>query len=256
MNFKFRDYEFYLDTKNIKLGTLFIAVSGSHPYGWGTPRADLDIRKVWIPDINQALSIEYRGNVKETKMPLDDGRVIDLVDIPLYRFLGTLSRKGNGNYLENLFQEKLWCMDKEVKEVQEIVMKNLHTGFLDHYLGYYYKSLKPDMLNPSRLVKYGLQKLILMSYRVLRSGLILGEKRVVVYNLLEQDKYIESNICLQVRQEYLNGKPTRPKLLLKAKKELDELHLLLKETKKNCGWYEVFPDHLFDRWLKKYYIGE
>jgi len=225
---------------------LFIAVSGSHAYGWARDDADLDIRLVWIPSLKQALSVKYRGHTVESK-----NGPIDLTTTPLYHFLRLLV-KGNGNSLENLFQEKLSARSVLVKELQELALENVHVGFLKHYRGYY-ESLKKDMANPTRCKKYGIQKLILSAYRVLKAGIILGNYKMVCYNLQEQDKHHPSTHYRDILYDYKNQTPSTNYSMVAAKNELEKLDSLLKTIIDNCGWFKMFPSVVFDNWIYQYY---
>jgi len=128
MNFKFKDWEFTLWDSDYANDLLFVAVSGADEYGWATPKSDLDIRLVWIPDIRQALSITSKGKNHQHQIDTERG-IIDLSTYPMQNYLKLLC-KGNGNTLENLFQKHLFSGQEMVKDIQQIVMGNLHIAFL------------------------------------------------------------------------------------------------------------------------------
>jgi len=254
MKFKVRNIEFSLWDKKYSNDLLFIALSGSDAYGWAKKKSDIDTRLVWIPDILQALSIHYRGNIKHSKNEFDNGTV-DLVQMPMYKFLDGLT-KGNGNYLENLFQDKLVSQPKLVKELQQLTIENLHTSFLKHYIRYYNKSLSKDMTIPARLTKYGLQKLLLSSFRVLRAGIILAEHKEVVYNLDKQEEYLPNPFWSKIREDYLNNQESYYLFTKHAKAKLEFLEQDLDSLIKTSKWYKVFPDIVYDRWIKDYLVGK
>jgi len=254
--FKVRNNEFDLGAYSGKKyinSVLFASLSGSDAYGWSKEDSDIDIRLVWIPNLSQALSVRYRGNNKESKIELENGIIVDLTKLPLYRFLGLLI-KGNGNSLENLFQDKLISKDKLIKELQQLTLENLHIKFLKHFIGYY-DSLKKDMNIPSRLEKYGIQKLLLNSYRVLRAGIILAEHREVVYNLDVQEEYLPAPFWNKIREDYLNSKESYYLFTKHAKAKLEFLEKDLANLIKSSKWYKEFPTIVFDGWLKDYYVG-
>jgi len=253
MEFEYKNFKIDFDKAFIK-SCLMISVSGAHAYGWATAESDIDVISVWMPDISQVLSIQFRGQNKEEKIEVDNKKTMDYKSYPLYNFM-RLIIKGSGNAIENLFQDKLYSRDYLVKELQDIVMKNLHSKFLGHYDRYYEKTLKKDMLNYTRLEKYGIQKLILNSYRVLRTGIILAEKKTLIYNIIDQDKYFSNNLCLNILSDYVFDLTTNITILAKARKEINQLSLLLKEKIKECDWYKIFPSNILDSWLKKYYLG-
>ena len=142
-----------------------------------------------------------------------------------------------------------------VEEIKKLTIDNLHKGFLRHYLGYYSKSLKKDMDNPSRLKKYGLEKLLLCSYRVLRTGIILGQTKQVIYNVQEQDKFGFGDCCNDILSYYLNDKKLSEEQIETAKMELDLYEDYLKTIKEKSEWNEIFPSVVYDRWLTKHYTG-
>lgn len=245
MKFNYEGFEFEYSGQYVK-DVLFIAISGAHSYGWKREDSDLDVRLVWFPDLTQALSVIHRGRTKQTQKDK-----IDFVSYPIHNFLGLLV-KGNGNSLENLFQEKLYQHKNLVEELQKLTLNNLHLGFLKHYLGYY-STLKKDMNNPSRLEKYGIQKLILASYRVLRAGIILAKDKKVIYNLQEQTKNHASYMYKWILDDYLQSKQSSPKNIKDALKELDRLEIELKKYIAGVSWSPTFPSIVFDRWLVAYY---
>lgn len=235
---------------------LFMSISGSHSYGWSLANSDLDVRMTWFPDIKQALSIFYRGRPKEWKDTIEGDKIVDFTSYPIQNFLGLLE-KGNGNCLENLFQHKLVEKKQLVKSLQKLMLKNLHVGFLKHYLGYS-QSLMKDLSIESRLQAYGEQKLLLQTYRVLLSGILLAEEKKIVYNLREQLKIISTSHCEEMLNAYLDAKYfCNSELKKEIMEELEELRVQLN----NSIQRGVLPtsDHLglkvqLDNWLRDYYI--
>lgn len=248
MDFKYENFEFGIDKLAMK-GMLFVAVSGAHAYGWASEDSDLDIRQVWFPDIAQAVSVFFKAKTKSWT-----NTNMDFVSYPISSYLGLLA-KGNGNIIENLFQEKLYQKRKMVKELQTIVLENLHVGILKHYWGYSV-SLFKDAQNKSRVKRYGIDKLLLCRYRVLLAGLILEEQHKIVYNLEEQYKYRETENCLQLLETYKNKGETPPRERTDAMIELADLHRKLERIIKTA---KLPPSHVgaptvqLERWLIKYY---
>ncbi|RLF03882.1 MAG: hypothetical protein DRJ60_07900 [Thermoprotei archaeon] len=205
--FKYLDYKFYFD-KIVFKDSLFIVVSGSHAYGWNTENSDLDLVRVFYPTVRQALSVMFRCKNNHFKDKFNN-KIVDCTEYPIQNFISLLS-KGNGNVLDNLFQSSnnelcIIRQDKEVKELQKIVIDELHDGFRKHFLGYD-MSLKKDLSNESRLEKYGMNKLLLSRYRLLQEGIILCEHKEVVYNLLKQMEYIDTKYCEDLLNSYIESR--------------------------------------------------
>lgn len=246
MNFQYGNFNFDLWESKYANDLVFIAVSGAHSYGWARDDSDLDVRLVWMPDLMQALSVVHRGKTKQSQK--DN---IDCTTYPIHHFLRLLV-KGNGNCLENLFQEKLYENEKLVGELQKLTLENLHVGFLKHYLGYSNGLIK-DMNNSSRLQRYGETKLILANYRVLQAGLILAKRKEVVYKLQQQYFYVSTDYCIPLLGAYLHDTPPNRELLDDAREEIQRLQGELEEEIEQSLWFKVFPSIIYDRWLVQYY---
>lgn len=112
------------------------------------------------------------------------------------------------------------------------------------------------MDNPSRIKRYGLDKLLLCRYRVLFAGLIFEEKHEVVYNLEEQMKHRESENCLLLLNEYKSKKTRITGLRGDAMGELIDLHNELSnriEQTQLPNTHIGAPTVELERWLTKYY---
>lgn len=258
MYLEFDGFSWLIDKKCVE-DALFIVVSGSHACGWNTAKSDLDVRRVYFPDIKQALSVFYRCRTKEHKHKTERG-IIDTTEYPIQNFIGLLA-KGNGNAVDNLFEAdpdyppypKLHVDAVKVKQLQQIVLENLHKGFLMHCLGYD-MSIAKDMLNPTRLQRYGEYKLLLNRYKILLQGLILAEHGKVVYNIIEQQKYRETNWCLELLDDYQQERPRDTNF---ERKELEQLHAQLAECIKTINWPDAHQspiDLALEHWLVNYYI--
>lgn len=244
---KYRKFEFEYPSKYTK-DLLFVAVSGSHAYGWDREDSDLDVRYVWIEDLLQAVSIRNRGRTKHHT----DGNM-DVTAYSLRSHLGLLA-KGNGNALENLYQEHLVERKDLVDKIKAMTIANLHIGFLKHYLGYY-SNLRKDMFIASRLKKFGIQKQILSSYRLLRLGIILAQRKRVIYNLQKQDKYHASKMYKWILDDYLKDRKSSKKNIKEALEELDKLEVELKKYIDGVSWSPTFPSIVYDTFLAEYYKG-
>jgi hypothetical protein len=215
LNFDYANFKFSLDIEND--GTLFVAVSGAHAYGWPSESSDLDLRIVWRPSLWQSMSLFSKPRTTNTQ-----SNNLDITRYPLNEYLRLLA-KGNGNAAENLFQVKLYVgagRFDPIGDLQELVLNNLHDAFLKHYAGYWV-SLEKDINNTSRLERYGLAKLLLQGYRVLRTGLILTKQKVFAYSLQSQQKVLKSKVQEKILGGYYQKKIPTDALQEKAMAELE-----------------------------------
>jgi len=248
MIFQYQDFKYYLDKTGIE-SSLFIAISGSHAYGWNRKDSDLDIRRVYFPNIQEVISSFFQAKPKKYK-----DNLVDVTEYPVSHFLKLLS-KGNGNCLDNLFEEKLYEKSKIVKELQEIVLENIHSGFIQHCLGFY-SSLEKDMKNETRLKRYGKEKLMLQSYKILMEGNILGVYKKVVYNIPRQLEYCEMKYCKELLNNYLNYEKSTDNLLESCQNEIDFLKMsLLKILDETLSIKKSIIQIPLDRFLRNYYLG-
>lgn len=225
---------------------LFIAKSGADEYGWAKTDSDVDLRLVWVPPWKLAVSMKMREKAKEVQHLR-----IDYTAYSIHHFLGQLV-KGNGNRLENLFQNKIFEDKEAVAELQKMAMENLHLGYLKHWLGYS-NGIKKDMKNPARLEKYGMPKLILDAYRVLLAGIILAKEKQVVYHLPSQGRLYLTNFADYVLHEYLLHGSLSPLLEKDAQDEIDTLQAKLQFLIDNSTWPKRIGLSRFDQWLIDYY---
>jgi predicted nucleotidyltransferase len=197
----------------------FVVLGGSHSYGWYTEKSDVDLRVVYLPEFKEIINPFHAKGIKQYM----ENPPYDITTIPLNHFLSLIVR-GNGNYLENLYMCKVLSNGDLDLMLKSIVGRHLHNGYLNHYLGYY-SSLKKDLMNTTRLSKYGYEKLVMNAYRVLMTGIVLHDKHKVVFNLKELDRVFPETNCLNVLELYLSGK-TVPKT---ERKFIDGDLILLEE---------------------------
>jgi len=190
--FKYDRFSFWLDSKSIQ-NTIFVAVSGSHAFGWSTDKSDLDVRIAWIPNLAQAVSPFYKAKTEQFFLY---GREIDVTQYPIQTFVSLLER-GNGNCIENLFQFKLYHQPFLCSVLQRIIMDNLHQGILRHYLGYC-NSLIRDLAVPARVLHYGRTKLLLNAYRCALLALAIEKDNIIVSNIriLAKKHYSDNQIFI------------------------------------------------------------
>jgi len=231
-------------------------------YGWDTEKSDLDVRRVFFPDIKQALSVFYSCKTKQHREKTEAG-IIDFTAYPIQNFIRLLA-KGNGNALDNLFEAtgppypKLLIPEMKVAQLQKLVLENLHQGFLMHCTGYDLH-LKKDLENETRLRRYGERKLLLNRYKILLEGLILAGFRKVVYNLRQQHEFIETKHCLALLENYQSGKSIFHKEINVGEvyQEVEQLHSQLVEARIQSKWptqRESTIDINLEHWLVNQYL--
>ena len=234
--------------------------SRANAYGWDTEKSDLDVRHVYFPTIQQALSIFYGANTKQ--FSADN---IDHTEYPIRQFLRLLA-KGNGNATNNLFEASdsnlgLYLDKAKVKQLQKIVLSHLHLGFLAHCTGYDVH-LQKDMENETRLERYGEQKLLLNRYKILLEGLIIADHKEVVYNLRKQLEYIKTSWGTELLDTYQEGQPLGETVIRdytcasRSLREVEQLHHKLAERIQTIKWpasHESTLDLALDKWHINHY---
>jgi predicted nucleotidyltransferase len=250
VDLKYDRFTLYMVSPKFIDDCLFIAVSGSHSFGWSRPQSDLDLRFVVMPDLAQLISPFYPLRNKEHM----EGEV-DCNYYPITNYLRQIAR-GNGNFLDNLFMPKLVEKKELVKSLQDIVKAELHLGFVDHCIGYAHNVGK-DFLIPSRVKTHGMNKLLLMRFRELLKGLSLLEGRIEfdIRNLARDCDYTTP---LDILETYLEGR-TDDALIAQAIGESEQLQKLLREERANSKMPTREQSTIevpLDEWMKEYYLGK
>jgi len=248
MLLKFRDYEIPVESKCAE-GTLFIAISGSHAFGWDNKNSDLDIIFVEFIPMEQLVSPFYRHTTRQRQCGIYDKHMY-----PIQDYLRLLA-KGNGNALDNLFEPKIYQKENLVKSLQAVVKEELHIGFIDHCLGYAL-SIRKDLFNQSRLAKYGAAKLLLTRYRVLLQGMLILDGKIE-YNLVNMDKLFKGKYLISdILSLYLNNISDNS-IFDKGIQETDTLQIELVDKKSKCKLPHYNQSTIkiaLNRWIVKYYL--
>jgi len=168
LKLKYKNFPaFNIDAKR----PLFVVVSGAHAYGSARPDSDLDVRGVRIPALDWALSLARDESGVEHRFGNVDVSVHNV-----YHFLSVLLH-GNGTFLENMFEERLYTEEPAFTELRDLVMKHGVTKrFADHYYGLVRSCLRD--YNQKKRIKY-----VLNGYRVAMAGIRLFLTGEVMYNL-------------------------------------------------------------------------
>ena len=230
---------------------LFACISGAHSFGWVTPKSDLDVRFVIFTPIGQLISPFFKHH---TQARMENN--IDITEYPIDHYLQLLA-KGNGNAVDNLFEPKLTEQKEAVQSLQEIVKANIHKGFIGHCLGYSLH-IKKDFDIPSRLEKYGIEKLLLCRYRVLLQGMNLFQGQIE-HNLPKLLKNWPTLHAQTILIAYTNSVPVAPEILDAAIEETDRLHVGLSEALNKSSLPSFHQSNIvvcLDRWIKQQYLGD
>lgn len=251
MNLEYENFKLeMINEKYVKNNCLFICVSGSHSFGWAKKTSDLDLRFVFFPQLGQIVSPFFKYHTV-SRIEKD----VDITEYPVDHYLQLLC-KGNGNAVDNLFEPKLAEQKEHVQSLQEIVKDSIHRGFIAHCLGYSC-AIKKDFVIPSRLERYGVEKLLLCRYRVLLQGFNLLQGNIE-YNLPRLLKTCDTQNCAEVLASYISDKETDVELIASAIEETSVLHdrlsHLLECSKLPHSERSLLISKL-DRWIKQQYIG-
>lgn len=253
--FEYSGFKFiFQDTNNY----LFASISGSHAFGWNSKSSDLDIRVVNIPIL--PMYVDPFHKIKTTEWESWKVNNIDAVCYPITIFLGLLA-KGNGNTLDNLFEEKIFDSNKTAtKDLQDIVKNHLHKGFLYHCIGYS-QCVKNDLKVEQRIIKYGYAKLLCERYRELLKGMLLCEGKIE-YNLPKMMEQIPvkfaDTLLDSIKECNTNWLTSRAAVVQNAIKETNQLEEQLCDmiNKSNLQDKELSCIEVpLSQWIKKLYFG-
>ena len=178
---------------------LFVAVSGSHAYGTARPDSDIDLRAVKLPNLRDITSILDNPNKVYRRLEnKGTPEEVDIEIVPIVKWLRTLLG-GNGNYLENLYQEKMY-ESGELKGLRELVENyGISKRFAGHYLGFA-KSQRKDFYQKWKA------KCLLYTYRVLMSGIVLFRDNKYEHNLYKLMEYEHSDYLPDLMDKYVSEK--------------------------------------------------
>jgi len=262
MLLKYGRFKFELEPKDL----LFLAVSGSHSYGTFRPDSDLDLRGVYIPSFKDAIKLQGGGmnTIFKSKEIADD---IDIEFVPIRKWLQIIL-KGNGNYLENLWQEKVYpnysdlsyhsVVGEKVRMVEElkhlIVKYGLSKKYRNHYIGFA-RSQRKDFGQKYKT------KCLLYIYRVLMSGIVLYRDEEIEYNLhrlIKKVKIPETDTNLKfLLNNYQDEKSiTTDHVKMRLDDDMDKLTEMLNMYADESALPEKPDYEPFNDWMYKYYKRE
>ena len=134
---------------------VLLCESGSGTYGFRSDDSDLDLRGVYVEDLDKLLSLRSPRDVIDG---FSDDRMIDWQIFELRKFLGLLT-KPNFNVLEWVYTP-MQLMDLP-KRIEDIANASLSQRLGNHVRGWAYSIYKMDWRNPKKCL-YAIRPL--MSY--------------------------------------------------------------------------------------------
>lgn len=203
----YENFSFEIDPVDL----LYLAVSGSHSYGTARPDSDLDLRGVYMPSFMDSIRLEG-GGMKTKFESKEIAKDIDIEFVPIRRWL-QIMLGGNGNYLENLWQPKVYpkptsmpsamYYNEKMKLISQLKSLTIEHGlskkFRRHYIGFAHSQRK-DFYEKYKT------KCLLYVYRVLMSGIVLYRDEVVEYNLPRLLKLVENEHAQFLLDNYTDEK--------------------------------------------------
>jgi len=247
----------------------YISLSGSHSYGTARKGSDIDLRGVWVPELSDSLNLTGKSS-KGIHVKIDGN---DLEMIPIKRFL-YVTLRGNGNYLESLFEKKLfpsiedsidacgqfyefynnhWALNRRrmINDLQKSILHyGLNRSFKEHYLRFA-QSQKDDFYKDYKV------KCLLYTYRVLMAGIVLFREKRVEYNLSKLLKHYDSTYVKMLLSKYDLGQSlVNEPVLRQIEKEVEvmerDLQLAYEESdlpeKPNWNYFEEWLANLYVHW--------
>jgi len=265
MKLSYKHFEF--DTKDLNIEAreiLFASISGAHAYGTAKDTSDLDVRVVTRPPLKDLIKLPTPNLQRAKEYRPEKG--VDVTVINVWSFLQKLLTRGNGNFLENLFQymivpgEKGWSRHafrwrvEFIEDLQEDVMRfGITSKFANHYKGFYKGQL-------ADYEKRGNNKCLLYAYRVALSGLHLVRNNEVRMSLLHLihlpwPHYIQIKELKKLYSRYMSGVRMDP-FLPTVEGELQGIEIAIEtEAKKLPSTVENWQP--FNEWLWRLWnIGE
>jgi predicted nucleotidyltransferase len=199
--------------------------SGSGTYGCRTEHSDLDIRGVFVEDVNELLKIE---KPKPDYEGMTEDRKIDWVMHDIEKFLKLLIN-GNFNMMEWVFTPIVY-LDNTNGELKEIAVKSFSRQIGNHARGWAYSIYKMDWSEPKKCL-YAIRPL--MAY----INLIETKQFTSDINKLGAKFGLTSHID---RLKELNERRLQTSEIIKAEnlKIYDDLVKLSNEKEKDC-WLPV-----------------
>lgn len=159
---------------------IFVALTGSHLYGFPSEDSDYDIRGCYASSLEKVLGIkrneEHLGEFKQ-KPPLE----LDISMHELKSFLKNLT-KPNGNFLEQLHSPYVLLTSDEHQELKELSQELICKRLFNHYYEFG-KSMKEEGK------KKGLVKKHLYAARLYMTGILLLKTGNIIpdINILNRD---------------------------------------------------------------------
>ncbi len=147
---------------------LFVAVSGSHAYGFSSSNSDIDLRGIHNLPLSMLLGL-HTGHDTHTVMELESEPEIDLQTHDLKKFIQLLLKK-NGTILEILCSPLTVQESGYYESLRAFVPEIVTRHHVHHYLGFAIEEKKRFMRLPrTKSVTY-LFRILLTGIHLMRTG--------------------------------------------------------------------------------------
>ena len=218
---------------------VFVALSGSHAYGFPSPDSDYDLRGAYVARTKDMLSLSKPHETIERH----DGK-IELVVHEAEKFLGMLLGP-SGYILEQIHSPYPILETAQLKRLKllskNVICKALH----QHYSGF-----ALNVYKKARAASWADVKEDLYLVRILMTGITMLETGKIVVNLPEMNKKFGCDVVTQLIDLKAQTETTRG--MVNLDKESAELFSRLDEAYKNSNLPDKI-DHMdkFNDWLLK-----
>ncbi len=159
----------------IQRPVVFLALSGSHRFGFASPDSDWDIRGTFLLTLEEAISL-YKPDDEINRLDKEPPE-LDLVLWELQKMCELLLKK-NGNVLEQIFSPLVIKTSSAHEELREIARDCVTRHHVQHYRGFFLTQWK--LLTKESPVRI---KPLLYAYRTLLTGVHLMRTGEVEANL-------------------------------------------------------------------------
>jgi predicted nucleotidyltransferase len=242
-----KGHEFTIPGDFSEQDILFLSISGSHAYGTSRPDSDVDVRGVWIPTMEQVVSITPGSLTKTyTFNHYTDYVDIELKSLPNYlRLLG----KGNCNCLENLFQEKIWSTHP-VQSLQKLTMeKGIHKGFVHSFKGFSISQQRDFHVKRKT-------KCLLYVFRLLAEGIYLFETGKLEMDINKLYRYMDLPLLDEIINNYNSEQSIMGTGIIdRIDKEVDFLRVWMDRAKDEADIPDEPDYQIYNDWYYDFYMS-
>ena len=150
--------------------TLFLAITGSHTYGFPSPDSDIDVRGRYALPLRELIGLK-KPTETYNRTFISDGVELDIEAHDLGKYLRLLMKNG-GNMLEQILSPLMVESFVGFEEFQQLSCNAMTRGVVRHYQGFLSRQIKivketPDVQAKSVLYLF---RVALTGIHLLRTG--------------------------------------------------------------------------------------